>query len=87
MKLVNIHIPRFVIWFAVAFGAQNAVEAQTMTLQQCVETALLNNEKTCKSAGTTRTSANSNSEKQRRTFCPRQRHRLTTSFSRICPTS
>lgn len=43
MKLVNIHIPRFVIWFAVAFGAQNAVEAQTMTLQQCVETALLNN--------------------------------------------
>ncbi len=43
MKLVNIHLPRFVIWFAVAFGAQNAVEAQTMTLQQCVETALLNN--------------------------------------------
>ncbi len=43
MKLVNIHLPRFVIWFAIAFGAQNAVEAQTMTLQQCVETALLNN--------------------------------------------
>ena len=31
------------IWFAVAFGAQNAVQAQTITLQQCVETALLNN--------------------------------------------
>lgn len=43
MKLVNIHILRFMVWFALAFGAQNAVQAQAMTLQQCVETALLNN--------------------------------------------
>jgi OMF family outer membrane factor len=43
MKLVNIHLPKFMIWFAVAFVAQNAVQAQTMTLSLCVETALLNN--------------------------------------------
>ncbi|MBN8681826.1 MAG: TolC family protein [Chitinophagales bacterium] len=43
MKLVNIHTLRFMVWFALGFGAQNATQAQTMTLQQCVETALLNN--------------------------------------------
>lgn len=43
MKLVNIHLLRFVVWMVIAFGVQNALQAQTMTLQQCVETALLNN--------------------------------------------
>lgn len=43
MRLVNIHLLRFVVWLAFVFGAQNATQAQTMSLQQCVETALLNN--------------------------------------------
>ena len=43
MKLVNIHLLRFMAWFALAFGAQIAAHAQTMTLQQCIETAMSNN--------------------------------------------
>lgn len=43
MKLVNIHILQIVIWFALAGFSHNTLQAQTMTLQQCIETALSNN--------------------------------------------
>lgn len=43
MKLVNIHILPFVLWFALAGFSHNTLQAQTMTLQQCLETALSNN--------------------------------------------
>lgn len=43
MKLVNIHILLFVLWFALAGLGHNALQAQTMTLQQCTEKALSNN--------------------------------------------
>jgi outer membrane protein TolC len=42
MKLVNIHILGFVFWISLA-SASNVLQAQTMTLPQCLETALANN--------------------------------------------
>jgi len=43
MKLVNIHTLQIVIWFALAGFSHNTLQAQTMTLQQCIESALSNN--------------------------------------------
>ena len=43
MKLVNIHILPFILWFALAGFSHNTLQAQAMTLQQCIETALSNN--------------------------------------------
>ncbi|NUQ22732.1 MAG: TolC family protein [Saprospiraceae bacterium] len=43
MKSVNIHILGFILWFVLIGLDLNALQAQSATLQQCIETALLNN--------------------------------------------
>lgn len=43
MMLVNIHSKVLVLWLILAGFSQVALSAQTMTLQECVETALSNN--------------------------------------------
>ena len=43
MKLVSIHALRVALWFALAGFSHNALQAQAMSLPQCIETALAHN--------------------------------------------
>ena len=43
MKLVSTHALRVALWFALAGFSHNALQAQAMSLPQCIETALADN--------------------------------------------